>query len=151
MKRAVLFFGFLSVLAVILVGGAFAGGITQDSVTVSVPKDYRDAEPYKAEFVVPEACKAFNFTAWVVDKDWGIVDISDGGYRELYSSRNTGTSTDAPIGDAESSENVGGPPSGDEPVDSLSRLILGPGTYIVWTEGPPGSTITLQYFVQAVR
>jgi hypothetical protein len=150
MKRAVLCFAFLPVLAVILVSGAFAGGITQDSVTVSVPKDYRDAQPYKAEFVVPEACKAFNFTVWT-DKAWGIVDISGGGYRELYSSRNTGTSTDAPIGDAESSENVGGPPSGDDPVDPLSRLTLGPGTYIVWTEGSPGSTITLQYLVQPVR
>jgi hypothetical protein len=134
-----------SMCVLCMAGGAASAGITQKIVTVSVPKDYHSAEAYKVEFAVPEGALAFNFTLWGSDKIWGITDISDGGHRELYSSRNGGAGADVPINDAESSERIGGPPPEDGPTDPLRTLTLAPGTYIIWMEGGPGTSMTLQY------
>ncbi len=130
-------------------GGAASSAITQKIVTVSVPKDFRSAESYKVEFTVPDGATAFNFTLWGSDRSWGITDISDGGYKELYSSGDSDRT--AGLNDAESSERTGGAPSEDSPVNPLSRLTLSPGTYIIWLQGGPGTSITLQYNLRTGR
>ncbi len=151
MKKIVAFFVCLLVVASFLMSDALSVGITQKTFTVSVPKDYRTPEPYKAEFVVPDGMIAFNFTVWGAGKPWGITDMSGGKNREIYSSRNSGLAGDLPAGDAESSEKVENPSGGETGFDSLSSISLNPGTYIIWTEGGPGSSITLQYLLQAIR
>ncbi len=134
-----------------MAGGAASIGVTQKIVTVSVPKDYRSAEAYKVEFAVPEGSLAFNFTLWGSDKTWGITDISGGGHRELYSSRDSEAGGDVPINDAESSERIGGSPPEEGPTDPLRTLTLKPGTYIIWMEGGPGANMTLQYNLRTMR
>ncbi len=150
MNRIVVVFLTLFFIVLLLSSPVFAG-ITQKTVTVSVPKDYRSVEAYKVEFVVPDGSAAFNFTLWGDEKPWGIVDISNGGYREVYSSKSNGPGDDAPLNDAESSERIGGPPVETGPDNSLSTLTLKSGTYLIWTEGGPGTSITLQYLLQTSR
>lgn len=149
MTRSIVFILAVSLLAFSLIGGAAAAGVTQNIVTVSIPKDYHSTEAYKVEFAVPEGSTAFNFTLWGSDKTWGIVDISGGANKEIYSSRDSTASGDTP--DAESSARVGNPPSESEGVDPLSRIILQPGSYIIWMEGGPGAAMTLQYNLQTMR
>lgn len=141
----------VSLLALSIIGGASAASITQKIVTVSIPNDYRSTEAYKVEFTVPEESMAFNFRLWGTDKTWGIVDISDGASKEIYSSRNNGAYGDTPTNDAESSERVVNPPIESEGTDPLSRLTLHPGSYIIWIEGNPGASMTLQYNLQTMR
>jgi hypothetical protein len=144
MNRSITFILILLILTLSSAGAAVAG-ITNNIVTVSIPKDYRSAEPYKVEFTVPEGSMAFNFTLWATDKTWGIVDISGGAYKEVYSSVTDGTNGNAPVIDAESSERVTDPPSETSTTDPLSRITLLPGSYIVWMKGNPGASMTLQY------
>jgi hypothetical protein len=148
MKKTLLCSLFLSVWVALLAGGVLGVGITQETVTVSVPSDWRPSEPYKAQFVVPEGSMAFSFTVWGANKSWGIADISGGAYREVYSSTGVEGTADTPTGDAESSERVDGGHPGNEAVDPLSSLTLGSGTYVIWTEGGPGSVVRLQYLIQ---
>ena len=140
----------LTCVLCVMSGAAFAA-ITQKIVTVSVPKDYRSAEAYKVEFAVPEGSIAFNFTLWGSDKTWGIADISGGGFKELYSSRNGASDGDVPMNDAESSERIDGSPTENAPADPLSRLTLSAGTYIIWMQEGPGASMTLQYNVRTAR
>jgi hypothetical protein len=140
-----------SACALIILSGAAFAGITQKIVAVSVPKDYRSSEAYKVEFTVPEGSMAFNFTPWGSNHTWGIADISGGGYRELYSSRSGGAGADSPMSDAESSERTGTSPEETTVTDPLSRLTLTSGTYIIWMEGGPGASMTLQYNLRTPR
>jgi hypothetical protein len=140
-----------SLCVLCMVSGAASAGIAQKIVTVSVPKDFRSAEAYKVEFVVPEGAMAFNFTLWGSDKTWGISDITGGGHKELYSSGSGGSGGDVPINDAESSERIGDTPTETGPTDPLARLTLTPGTYIIWMEGGPGTSMTIQYNLRTTR
>ncbi len=150
MNRSIVFVSILLVLAFGCINAA-AAGIVQKIVTVSIPKDYRSAEAYKVEFVIPEGAMAFNFTLWGVNRNWGIVDISGGANKDVYSSAGEGAYGDGHATDTESSERVTDPPPETGTADPLSRLTLLPGTYIVWMEGNPGASMTLQYNLKTPR
>jgi hypothetical protein len=150
MNRSIVSILIVSLSVFSMIGAAAAASITQKVVTVSVPKDYHSTEPYKVEFAVPEGSTAFNFTLWATNKTWGIVDISGGAYKEIYSSRDSGTYNDTPVNDAESSARIDTPPAEGEVVDPLSRLTLRPGSYIIWMQGGPGANMTLQYTLRTV-
>jgi len=128
-----------------------AAGITQKILTLSIPKDYRSAEAFEVELTIPEGAVAFNFTLWGVATTWGIVDISGGAYKEVYSSAGAGTEGDHPVIDPESSEHAVDPSAETGAADPLSRLTLPPGAYIVWMEGNPGASMTLQYNLKTPR
>ncbi len=152
MNRSIVSSLIVSLLVFSLIGvPAAAASVTQKIVTVTVPKDYRSTETYKVEFAVPEGSTAFNLTLWGTDRTWGIVDISGGAYKEVYSSRDKGAYIDTPVNDAESSERVVNPPTESEGIDPLSRLTLHPGSYIIWMEGRPGASMTLQYNLRTMR
>jgi len=134
----------------LIVSGA-AAATTQKIVTVSIPNDYRSTEAYKVEFTIPDGSTAFNFTLWGTDKTWGIADISGGAYKEVYSSNNSGASEDTPLIDAESSERIVNPPMEGEVINPLFGLTLSPGSYVIWMEGKPGTSMTLQYNLRTTR
>jgi len=150
MNRSIVFVSILLVLAFGCMSAA-AAGIAQKIVTVSIPNDYRSAEAYKVEFAIPAGAMAFNFTLWGVSRTWGIVDISGGAYKEVYSSTGEGAYGDGHDTDTESSERVTDPPPETDAGDPLTRLTLLPGTYIVWIEGNPGASMTLQYNLKTPR
>jgi hypothetical protein len=149
MNQRIVFVSILLVSAFFCVS-AVAGSITQKIVTVSIPMDYRSTEAYKVEFAIPEGATAFNFTLWGATKTWGIVDISSGAHKEVYSSSG-GAYGDAPVNDAESSRRVTDPLPETGTTDPLSRLTLYPGSYIIWMEGSPGASMTLQYNLRTTR
>ncbi|MBN2225540.1 MAG: hypothetical protein JW765_12755 [Deltaproteobacteria bacterium] len=151
MNRSIVSFLIVLFLAFFISGTATAASITQKVVTVSIPNDYSSAEAYKVEFSIPDGSTAFNFTLWGTNKTWGIADISGGAYKEIYSSGDNGSNGDTPIIDAESPERVVSPPTENEVTDPLSRLTLYPGSYIIWMEGKPGASMTLQYNLRMVR
>lgn len=150
MNRNTLFI-LIVLLLVLSCVSASAAGITQKIVTLSIPNDYRSAEAYKVEFAIPEGSMAFNFTLWGINGTWGIVDISGGTYKEVYSSAGAGTDGGRPVIDPESSEHVTDPSVETGAADPLSRLTLSSGSYIVWMEGNPGASMTLQYNLRTPR
>lgn len=150
MNRIIALVAVAAAVALFTINGA-AAGIAQKIVTVSIPNDYLSTEAYKVEFSIPEGSRAFNFTLWGTEKTWGIVDITGGAYKEVYSSTGGAGNGDVPLNDAESSERIVSPPPEGEPTDSLSRLMLFPGSYIVWMEGKPGASMTIQYNLQTAR
>ena len=146
----------ISVLILLITALAFpimseAAGITQKIVTLSIPRDYQSTEAYKVEFTIPEGSIAFNFTLWGSTKKWGIVDISGGAYKEVYSSVGGNANGDTPVPDAESSERVTDSTPETGMTDPLSRVTLLSGSYIIWMEGNPGTTMTLQYNLKTQR
>jgi hypothetical protein len=151
MNRNIVSLLIASISALLIVNVAGAASITQKVVTVTVPKDYGSSEAYKVEFAVPDGSTAFNFTLWGASKTWGIADISGGAYKEVYSSGDSAAPGDSHVIDAESSEHIVDNPTEAEWIDPLSRLTLYPGTYVIWLEGKPGTSITLQYNLRMMR
>ncbi len=151
MNRNIISLLVASISALLILSVADAASISQKVVTVSIPKDYSSSEAYKVEFIVPDGSAAFNFTLWGASRTWGIADISGGAYKEVYSSGDSAASGDSHVIDAESSEHVVDNPTESEWIDPLSRLTLYPGTYIIWLEGKPGASITIQYNLRTMR
>jgi hypothetical protein len=119
-------------------------------LTITIP-DGDASGMHQAELIVPENAYAMNFTVWGGENPWGIKTENSGASGEsLFSYYPELDSRD--YTDAESSESLD---SGDDMTESgydydseLSRLTLPPGTYIVWVEGSPGTTITIQYLLE---
>jgi len=147
-----LFFFFL------IVSTSIAAGISRKTITITVPADHNGIEPYRLEFVVPEGMHAFDFMVWGSNNQWGISSVNSSGsmtnYTPVYTvSPGQDNSLEPEVTDSESSEHKD---SGIEGVtstlpgenSSLAQLVLESGRYAIWTQNNPGSTITLQYFLE---
>jgi|GEM_PF-2301432 len=143
----VCFVVFTTCLSLLVFGFSFS----QMVLTITIP-DGDTSGMSQAELVVPEGAYAVNFTVWGAENSWGIKSENASASGESFFVYYPELDSGDEYTDAESSEALD---SGDDTTgygydynSELSRLTLPPGTYIVWMEGTPGTTMTIQYLLE---
>ncbi|MBN1573820.1 MAG: hypothetical protein JW984_11545 [Deltaproteobacteria bacterium] len=159
MRKAYLFAGilFLSIF-LIIVSDISGETITKKTITIKVPPDHDSNKAFKMEFTVPENMTAFDLTVWGAEKSWGIAAVSGesgGEMDEIYKYSPSSNSYDEPVPDAESTEEIdnslsttgGGFDEFTSETTSLSKIVLTPGSYVIWTYEGAGKSIVIEYFL----
>ncbi len=130
--------------------------ITKKTITIKVPPDHDNNKPFKTKFTVPENMTAFNLTVWGAEKGWGIASVTgEGTIDEVYKYTPSSNTYDESIPDAESTEEIDNPsPATGGGFDEfraettpLSRVVLTPGSYVIWTYEGAGKSIVIEYFL----
>ena len=157
MRRALLFTCILS-LTVFLVFASdiFGETITKKTITIEVPSGHDKNKPFRTKFTVPENMSAFDLTVWGAEKNWGVSAVSgENGYEmeDIYRYTPPSHSDNESIPDAESTEEIDNPSTTggfDEfttETTPLSKVVLTPGSYVIWTYEGAGKSIIIEYFL----
>jgi hypothetical protein len=151
----VILLSFFLLITVVTVSGET---ITKKTITIEIPRDHDNKAPYKTELVVSENMTAFNLTVWGAEKSWGIAAVSPatGGVTdEIYRYVPPSSLYSEPIPDAESTEEMDNANPGEREgygdvnagSTPLSKIVLPPGSYVIWTYEGAGKSIVIEYFL----
>lgn len=159
MRKAHLFTGILFLIFLLIVVVDISGEtITKKTITIDVPRDHDNKTPFKTEFIVSKNMMAFDLTVWGAEKSWGIASISPatgGIIDEIYRYVPPSILYNEPMHDAESTEEIDNPVPGaregfgDVNAGStpISKVVLTPGNYVIWTYEGAGESIVIEYFL----